>query len=63
MGENIFYLELFLSHQLRRGRLMGGSHLWGAGVVGLQDFHILNWGESGEAGGDLHLDSVGPSEL
>ncbi len=64
MGMNIFNLELFFSfHQFRLGCLMGGSHLWGVGVVGLQVLHILKWSELGKAWGDLHLDSVGSSEF
>ena len=69
VGENIFYLELFLSlHQLWGWCLMRGSNLGWEGVVGFQVLHILEWSESGKAWGDLHSDCVsntlrGPSHL
>ncbi len=48
LGENIFYLELFLTfNQLRWGSLMRGSHILGVGVIGLHVLHILKQGEPG----------------
>ena len=64
VSKDIFNLELlFPLYQLRGLGLVRWPHLWWAGVVGFQILHILEWGESVEAWGDLHSNSVGSSEL
>ena len=64
VGKDIFNLELLFSlYQLRGRGLMRWSHLWWAGVVGLQILHVLEWSESSKAWWDLHSHSVGSSEF
>ncbi len=55
VGNDIFHLKVFLIfHQLLWWGLIRGPNLWKDGVIGLQVFHILEWGESGETWGDFH---------